>query len=72
MQRPRIERVCVQVPVAKKSMNTFHFPDHRVLRTATKRRMFKNVANNGKSATLESYRGLLKHGNTRTLQTKLH
>ncbi|MBM3257308.1 MAG: hypothetical protein FJY98_03180 [Candidatus Liptonbacteria bacterium] len=48
-----------------------HFPDHRVLRTATKRRMFKNVANNGKSATLESYRGLLSHGNANKLSEQL-
>jgi RNA-directed DNA polymerase len=40
-----------------------HFPDHRVLRTATKRRMIKRIAENPTDETLASYRGLLKHGN---------
>ncbi|MBI2888555.1 MAG: group II intron reverse transcriptase domain-containing protein [Candidatus Liptonbacteria bacterium] len=40
-----------------------HFPDHRVLRTATKRRMLKSVAHNPKSQTIASYAGLLMHGN---------
>ncbi len=41
-----------------------HFPDHLVLRTATKRRMFKKVFGCSKLATLTSYEGLLSHGNT--------
>jgi retron-type reverse transcriptase len=40
-----------------------HFPTHRVLRTATKRRMLKRI--NDKN--LASYFGLLKHGNAHTL-----
>ncbi len=40
-----------------------HFPDHRVLRTTTKRRMFARVNEHNES----SYLGLLKHGNTFTL-----
>lgn len=45
-----------------------HFPDHRVLRTATKRRMFRRLAENPKEETIASYIGLLSHGNTLTLQ----
>ena len=41
-----------------------HFSDHRVLRTTTKKRMFRNLS--GKS--VDSYRGLLKHGNAHTLR----
>lgn len=41
-----------------------HFPDHRVLRTSTKRRMFKRITNHPTSETLASYQGLLKYGNT--------
>jgi hypothetical protein len=41
-----------------------HFPKHRVLRTATKKRMFRNIKENLKFNTIQSYLGLLKHGNT--------
>lgn len=41
-----------------------HFPDHRVLRTATKRRMMRRVSEQPSDATIQSYLGLLKHGNT--------
>ncbi|MFZ1654897.1 MAG: reverse transcriptase/maturase family protein [Candidatus Moraniibacteriota bacterium] len=36
-----------------------HFPDHRVLRTTTKRRMFRRLS----EKNIESYLGLLSHGN---------
>ena len=45
-----------------------HFPNHRVLRTVTKRRMLKNLAKNSSSETHTSYLGLLKHGNTYKLK----
>ncbi|MFA6536736.1 MAG: reverse transcriptase/maturase family protein [Candidatus Paceibacterota bacterium] len=41
-----------------------NFPDHRVLRTATKRRMFKKSVLSDKPETRQSYLGLLGHGNT--------
>jgi len=41
-----------------------HFPGHRILRTTTKRRMFKKLAKNNKEEVVASYLGLLKHGNT--------
>lgn len=44
-----------------------HFPDHRVLRTATKKRMFKRIQVNPKQETVQSYLGLMKHGNTQGL-----
>lgn len=44
-----------------------NFPHHQILRTATKRRVYKNL--NEKS--LASYCGLLSHGNTYKLQQKI-
>ncbi|MDO8471838.1 MAG: reverse transcriptase domain-containing protein [bacterium] len=41
-----------------------HFPDHRVLRTKTKRRLKSALADNPSPETIASYLGLLKHGNT--------
>lgn len=42
-----------------------HFPKHRVLRGATKRRMMRNLNEKaGKPETLQSYLGLLSHGNS--------
>ncbi|MCX6819807.1 MAG: reverse transcriptase/maturase family protein [Candidatus Adlerbacteria bacterium] len=49
-----------------------HFPDHRVLRTSTKRRMFKCTHGlEGDSPTVQSYIGLLRHGNAYKLEQKL-
>ncbi|MBF8249704.1 MAG: RNA-directed polymerase (Reverse transcriptase) [Candidatus Levybacteria bacterium] len=48
-----------------------HFPYHRVLRTSTKRRMFKRLKQNSSKETLASYLGLLKHGNTYKLIKKM-
>jgi retron-type reverse transcriptase len=39
-----------------------HFPKYKVLRTATKRRMLKRVAASPLPTTLQSYLGLLSHG----------
>jgi RNA-directed DNA polymerase len=41
-----------------------HFPDHRVLRITTQRRMIKRLEENTSLGTLNSYLGLLQHGNT--------
>jgi RNA-directed DNA polymerase len=42
-----------------------HFSDHRVLRTTTKKRMFFGVKNTrGKAEVVQSYLGLMSHGNT--------
>lgn len=48
-----------------------HFPDHRVLRTATKRRMFRRIREHPTEGTLQSYLGLLSHGNAHELSQKL-
>jgi len=48
-----------------------HFPDHRVLRTVTKRRMLKNLARNPSEVSKASYLGLLKHGNTHKLSSSI-
>ncbi len=47
-----------------------HFPDHRVLRTATKQRMIRRIAQTEKEETLASYRGLLGHGNAEKIKNK--
>ena len=48
-----------------------NFPDHRVLRRATKRRMFVRVKESQKNETLQSYLGMLKHGNTQKIRSEL-
>lgn len=48
-----------------------HFPQHRQIRTSTKRKLIKKLQGYPKPATLSSYRGLLGHGNTHKLQKKL-
>jgi retron-type reverse transcriptase len=48
-----------------------HFPDHRVLRTTTKRRMFKKMDVAASPATEASYLGLLQHGNGYRLKKQL-
>jgi len=45
-----------------------NFSDHRVLRTITKRRMVKRIKESPTSATINSYLGLLRHGNTNKLK----
>lgn len=48
-----------------------HFPDHRVLRTATRQRMLRRIVENSNPETLNSYLGLLRHGNARTLENRV-
>ena len=45
-----------------------HFPNQRILRTTTKRRMLKNLSAGSSKETIASYHGLLKHGNTHKLK----
>ncbi|MCX6719401.1 MAG: reverse transcriptase/maturase family protein [Candidatus Taylorbacteria bacterium] len=46
-----------------------HFPDHRVLRTTTKKRMFRRlIASDGKMETVQSYLGMISHGNSKKLK----
>lgn len=50
-----------------------HFIDHRVLRTVAKNRMLRNVRNKErKDETIQSYLGLLRHGNSWKLKRRLN
>lgn len=44
-----------------------NFPDHRILRTATKRKMLKRIKENPVPETVNSYLGMLEWGNGRKL-----
>ena len=48
-----------------------HFSDHRVLRSATKRRMFRRLRETEKEEVTASYLGLLSHGNARKLAERI-
>ena len=48
-----------------------HFPSHRVLRTATKRRMWRRLEEKPERIVIESYLGLLLHGNGYRLQQEI-
>ena len=48
-----------------------HFPDHRVLRVSTKRRMFRRLCGEPSEESIASYLGLLSHGNAFTLQRRV-
>jgi len=79
------EELKLQLHPDKVSIQTFasgvdflgwvHFPDHRVLRTSSKKRMFRRLQEKkGKEveeATQRSYLGTLKHGNTYQLKERV-
>lgn len=48
-----------------------HFSDHRVLRGATKKRMFRNLDKEVSKEMIQSYKGLLSHGNGFKLKNKI-
>jgi len=49
-----------------------HFPNRRVLRTTTKKRMFRNIYEKaGEESTVASYLGLLTHGNAGKLRQQI-
>jgi len=48
-----------------------NFPYYRILRTATKRRMLRNLEQNNSKEARASYLGLLKHGNTYKLMERI-
>lgn len=48
-----------------------HFPTHRVIRKSTRRRMFQRVKKNPTDPTIQSYLGLLSHGNTHGLKKQV-
>jgi len=47
------------------------FPKHRVLRTSTKRRMFRNIKKSQKLNTVISYLGMLSHGSGQRLKNRI-
>lgn len=49
-----------------------HFPDHRVVRTTTKRRMYRRLEQTEwNEQSVQSYLGLLSHGNAAKLQERI-
>lgn len=48
-----------------------HFPHHRVLRATSRRRMMKRVAEHPSEETVQSYIGMLGHGNAHRLRSVL-
>ena len=48
-----------------------HFPHHRVLRTKTKQRMYKRIGHNPNRQSIESYLGLLSHGDAHGISKRL-
>jgi len=48
-----------------------HFPHHRVLRTKTKRRMLRRLRSSPKHESLQSYLGIVKHGDAFGLKMML-
>lgn len=47
------------------------FPHHRVLRTATRRRMFARIREHPTPETLQSYLGLISHGDTFDIEQEI-
>ncbi len=47
------------------------FPDHKVLRTVTKRRMLRSIRSSVSRATEASYMGMLRHGNAYRLKEQI-
>lgn len=48
-----------------------NFPDHRVLRTTTRRRVMKKIKDNPKPETVVSYLGLLSYGNSYKIRKEI-
>jgi hypothetical protein len=49
-----------------------NFPDHRIMRNVTKKRMFRCIREKqGKQETVQSYLGLISHGNSEKLKKSI-
>ena len=76
------ERLLLELHPCKVSLATFasgidflgwvHFPDHRVLRGSTKRRMTARTRDCDNENVINSYLGLLGHGNARKLSLTIY
>lgn len=74
-----ITRLALNLHPKKVSIETFvsgvdflgwvHFKDHRTMRTSSKRRMIRNLAESRTEPRIQSYKGLLSHGNAQKLST---
>lgn len=77
MERLRLALHPLKVSIATVSsgidfLGWVHFPHHRTLRTTTKKRMLKSIREEGvKDETIQSYLGLLGHGNTLKLKDRV-
>ena len=49
-----------------------HFPHHRIIRTSTKRKILKKLSKHPRPETINSYRGLLRHGDTYFIRKKIN
>jgi len=49
-------------------LGRIHFPHYRQIRTMTKRRILSKLKGYPKQKTINSYRGLLSHGNTHKIK----
>lgn len=48
-----------------------NFPEHKILRNKTKKRMFKRIYEQPTNETVQSYLGLLSHGNAYKLRQEI-
>ncbi len=48
-----------------------HFPKHRVVRTVTKKRMLRRIREHPTNEALQSYLGMLKHGDSLKIRQKI-
>lgn len=65
------DKVCIgTIAAGVDFLGWVHFTDHRTLRGASKRRMIRNLAKESTEARLQSYRGLLSHGNAYKLSKR--
>lgn len=61
-------KVCIQTFTSGVDfLGWVHFPDHRILRTSTKKRMVRNLDKGRSKPRIMSYKGLLSHGNARKI-----
>jgi retron-type reverse transcriptase len=75
------EKLKLSLHPKKVSINTFssgvdflgwvNFSDHKVLRTTTKKKMFRRLRESQKEETTASYLGMLEHGNTEKLKNNI-
>jgi len=76
-----LEKLKLELHPSKVSLKTFvsgvdflgwvHFPHHRILRASTKKWVFRRLRENPSRETVDSYRGMLSHGNAHKLEVKV-